>query len=291
MGAPKPTNARRLLAAAAIAVAVAQTACQEESAPRFDAPLVSGVVTLPIPDTQRFNALLSPEGIFAALRGSDQRIRVDRVGNAILVAHVLRTDYQPNVLGLGVSALQAVTKRGYRLVVGSGFVSVFNPISPLGLLQLNGKIESELTPHGYTRILGVRAEGLSIVGRRDYHPGLFESAVQVGPGIIQSGKLDILQRERNLPPYIRAFVATCSDRWLAGVAQEPTHLYDLGEQLLRYFDAEALACDEVVNLSGDREALLAIMGSDGQSIAYFGNPSLPKASIIAFGMRELDTAV
>lgn len=238
-----------------------------------------------MPETQRFDALLSADGTLAALHGSDGRLRVDPVGAAILVAHVPRADYEPSILGLGVSALEAVRERGYRLVVGSGFVSVYNPVEPLGLLQLNGTVESDPTPHGYTRILGVRAQGLSVVGRRDYHPGLFESAVQVGPGIVQSGKLDILQRERNLPAYIRAFVATCADRWLAGVAQEPTHLYDLGEQLIAYFEAEALACDEVVNLSGDREALLAIMSSDGKSVAYFGNPSLPKASIIAFGLR------
>ena len=49
-----------------------------------------------------------------------------------------------------------------------------------------------------------------------------------------------------------------------------------------------LNCDEVVNLSGDREALLAIMSGDGQSVAYFGNPTLPKASIIAFGVLPTD---
>ena len=72
------------------------------------------------------------------------------------------------------------------------------------------------------------------------------------------------------------------DRWLAVVAQTPMHLYDLGEWLLRYFEAGNLRCSEVVNLSGDREALLAIFDADGNSIAYFGDPTLPKASIVAF---------
>lgn len=279
------TSARRhaWLANVAIAAGVVLAGCQDGPAPRFEAPLVSGVVTLPMPSTQRFDTLLSGAGALAALRGSDPRLKVDMVDGAVLIAHVTRTDYEPSILGMGVSAMEAILERGNRLVVGSGFVSVFNPVSPLGLLQLDGKIESELTPHGYTRILGVRTAGLAVVGRSDYHPGMFEAAVQVGPGIIQSAKLDILQRERNLPPYVRAFVATCEDRWLAGIAQQPTHLYDLGELLLAYFEAETIACDEVVNLSGDREALLAIMSEDGQSIAYFGNPTLPKASIIAFG--------
>ena len=239
-----------------------------------------------MPATQRFDAMLSGPGMHAALGGSDGRLKVDRIGDAVLVAHVPNTQFEPRILGLGVSANDALLDRGHRLVVGSGFVSVFNPVSPLGLLQLSGKIESPLTPHGYTRILGVRAGSLSVLDRSDYHPGLFESAIQVGPGIVQSGKLDILQRERNLPPYVRAFVATCPDRWLAGVAHAPTHLYDLGELLLAYFEAQALACDEVVNLSGDREALLAILSADDGSVAYVGNPTLPKASIIAFGPRR-----
>ena len=235
-----------------------------------------------MPETQRFDALLSPTGTLAALRGSDSALPVEALDVGIVVAHVARSHYEPDILGLGVSALDAILDHGNRVVIGSGFVSVFNPVSPLGLLQLDGRIENELTPHGYTRILGVYNGGIGVVGRSDYHPGLFESALQVGPGIVQSGKLDILQRERNLPAYIRAFVATCEDRWLAGIAQEPMHLYDVGDELLKYFEAQALACDEVVNLSGDREALLAIASSDDKSIAYFGNPALPKASIIAF---------
>ena len=283
-----PKNRATRLAFLAVAACVGLLGCQDEPAPRFEAPLVSGVVTLPMPSTQRFDTLLSVTGTLAALRGSDPHLHVDILGDTIVVAHVPRADYEPSILGLGVSAMEAILERGYRLVVGSGFVSVLNPVSPLGLLQLDGKIESELTPHGYTRILGVRTAGLAVVGRSDYHPGMFEAAVQVGPGIIQSGKLDILQRERNLPPYVRAFVATCEDRWLAGIAQQPTHLYDLGELLLAYFEAEMLTCDEVVNLSGDREALLAIMSGDGQSVAYFGDPTLPKASIIAFGEPPAD---
>ena len=288
MRGTEPTRTAASIAVLLASVGALLGGCENEPAARFEAPLVSGVVTLPKPETQRFDALLSPAGTLAALRGSDDRFRVDAAdaGNSLIVAHVSREDFEPTVLGLGVSALDAVMARGYELVVGSGFVSVFNPVSPLGLLQLDGKVESELVRHGYTRIVGVRSGGLGVVGRGEYHPGLFESAVQVGPGIVQSGKLDILQRERELPAYIRAFVATCDDRWLAGVAQQPMHLYDLGEQLLSYFEAQGLSCDEVVNLSGDREALLAIMSNDGKSVAYFGNPVLPKASIIAFRTRR-----
>ena len=266
--------------------ALALSACDEEPAPRFDAPLVSGVLTLPVPDTQRFDAQISASGLLAALQGTRRHIVVESAGDAqLIVAHLPRDVFEATILGLGVAAFETLMEHDYALVLGSGFVSVFNPVSPLGLLQLDGEVKSEPTPHGYTRILGSHTGTLEVIDRADYHPGLFEAAIQVGPGIVQQGKLDILQRERALPAYIRAVAITCEDRWLAGIAQAPMHLYDLGERLLAYFDANRLECDEVVNLSGDREALLAIRSDDGASIAYFGNPTLPKASIVAFRPR------
>lgn len=268
---------------ACLVLAILLTGC-EEPAPRFQAPLASGVVTLPMPGTQRFDATMSAAGLVAAFQGSGTAVAVHTpgVGNSLVVAQLMRSEFEAGILGADTIALDALIDGGYSLVIGSGFVSVFDPVAPLGLLQLDGEVQSELTPHGYTRILGVRNGELSIIGRRDYHPGLFESAIQVGPGVVERGKLDIRPQERELPPYIRAFVATCDDRWLAGIAQAPMHLYDVGESLVAYFADNSLACDEVVNLSGDREALLALISDDRRSIAYFGNPTLPKASVVAF---------
>ncbi|MDE0037270.1 MAG: hypothetical protein OXU77_06865 [Gammaproteobacteria bacterium] len=273
----------RTTRAACFALAILFAGC-EEPAPRFEAPLASGVVTLPMLDTQRFDAMMSPSGLIAAFQGSGSAVAVDapEVRNSLVIAHLMRAEFEPVILGANSIAMDALIDGGHTLIVGSGFVSVFDPVSPLGLLQLDGKVQSELTPHGYTRILGVGDGELRIIGRRDYHPGLFESAIQVGPGVVEQGKLDIRPQERELPPYIRAFVATCDDRWLAGIAQAPMHLYDVGESLVAYFASNSLACDEVVNLSGDREALLALISDDRRSIAYFGNPTLPKASVVAF---------
>ena len=259
----------------------------EEEAPRFDAPHASGVLTLPLRESQRFDAKMTTVGLYAALQGSHASIEVGSLGESrkVLLAHVPKGRFEPVMLGVENTALNALIDGGYTLVIGSGFVSVFDPVSPLGLLQLNGEVVSEVTPHGYTRILGVSEGMLRIIGRADYHPGLFESAIQVGPGVVEGGKLDIRPGERELQAHIRAFVTTCEDRWLVGVAQEPMHLYDVGSLLVEMFEEAGLACDEVVNLSGDREALLALRSDHGKSIAYFGNPRLPKASVVAF--REL----
>ena len=273
--------------------------CEEQPDPRFQAPLVSGVITLPMTATQRFDERLSANGFVAALRGGENaRITFSTIdatspaeggealgGADIVLAQIPAADFDPRILGPGVAPAEALIDGGQTLVFGSGFVSVFDPVSPLGLLQVEGTVLNEITPHGYTRVLGVRdgsERDVAIVGRNDYHRGMFESAIQVGPGIVEGGLLDISPRERKLPTYVRAFVVSCSDRWIVGVTQIPMHLIDVGEHLLGFFAAEELACEEVVNLSGDREALLAVMSEDRRSIAYFGNPTLPRASLLAF---------
>ena len=275
---------RPLIASATCAAALAILAgCEERPAPRFDAPLVSGIITLPLRETQRFDTQLSSRGLLAALQGVGRRhLSVDEADAGLIVVQLPHAHFEAAILGLGAVAVDTLLHDGYAVVLGSGFTNVFNPVQPLGLLQLAGEIKSPPTPHGYTRILGASAGELAVSARDEFHSGLFEAAIQVGPGIVQNGRLDILQRERQLPAYIRAAAAICDDRWLAVVAQTPMHLYDLGWRLLRYLEARDLHCSEVVNLSGDREALLAILGADGNSIAYFGDPTLPKASIVAF---------
>ena len=186
---------------------------------------------------------------------------------------VLATTKSPRLTG--ARALAEAT-----VVVGSGFVSEFQSLEPLGLLQIDGKIVSPVSPHGYTRILGVRNGRLGVLARGEYHRGLLESALQVGPGIVERGTLDISPRERNLPAYFRAFVASCNGRDLVGVTKRPMHLYDLGNELLRLFEASAFECAEVANLSGDREALLGLRA--GARSFLVGNPNAARAALIAF---------
>lgn len=169
------------------------------------------------------------------------------------------------------------------VVLGSGFVSEFQSLDPLGLLQIDGEILSQVSRHGYTRILGVGDGRLTVLARGEYHRGLLESALQVGPGVVEDGALDISPRERNLPAYFRAFAATCAERDLAGITTRPMHLFDLGNELLALFDAAGFDCAEVANLSGDREALLGLRAG-GRGLLV-GNPSSARAALLAFHER------
>ena len=55
----------------------------------------------------------------------------------------------------------------------------------------------------------MRADGLGVVASREYHHGMFESAMQVGPGVVERGLLDISERDLARPKYFRTFVGTC----------------------------------------------------------------------------------
>ena len=208
-----------------------------------------------------------------------------RVGDGAMALELDHQRFEPVIAGVGNRSRGGVTARGQissgmRVVLGSGFVSEFRPIAPLGLLQIEGAVVSELSNHGYTRIIGLRDGVLDIIGRADYHRGLFTSAMQVGPGVVEHGKLDISERELNLPEHFRAFVARCDASTLVGITLKPMHLYDLGGDLVATFEAAGLDCAEVANISGDLEALLAV--GSGERVLYIGNPDSPKASLIGW---------
>ncbi len=233
-------------------------------------------------------ALEAVEEAFRAL--ASEGISVFSIADADVSVIALRVDLEvlePVVLGGeadGITAAGALAE--VRAVVGSGFVAEINSLDPVGLLQLEGRTLSPVQPHGYTRILGLRRQGLGVVGHRDYHRGMYHSALQAGPGIVEAGLLDISERDLKRPRYLRAFVATCGPVAVVGATLRPMHLFTLGQRLLAWFAEAGLACDEVVNLAGDREAVLALASRDGSRFAYVGHPQTAKASLLGFRRRQ-----
>jgi hypothetical protein len=207
---------------------------------------------------------------------------------AILLLTIDLAAFEPLIVGtdgerhIGVSAGQALRGSNLDVLVGSSFVSELNSLEPVGLLQIDGKVISELQRHGYTRVLGVRDHGIGVVGIRDYNRGMFESAMQVGPGVVEQGLLDISERDLQRPKYFRSFVATCGDTAMVGASQVPMHLYSLGQRFLEVARTLGAECDEVANLAGDREVVLAMVSQDRTQMAYLGHPGTAKAAFLGF---------
>ena len=195
--------------------------------------------------------------------------------------------FEPVLIGAprtGTSAEQALRDHQMAVVLGSGFVAELNGLVPVGLLQVQGQTLSPLQAYGYTRILGINDQGIGVVHRNDYHRDLFHSALQVGPGIIEQGKLDISEADLQRPKYFRSFLAICAARWVAGVSLAPAHLRTLGQALEDFFEASRWQCSDVVNLAGDRQAVLAL-ATRNLTIIHHGDPGSLKASLLGFRAR------
>jgi hypothetical protein len=205
----------------------------------------------------------------------------------LLVLDIDQDVMEPVLIGnpqSGISVRNAMSANNLSLIIGSGFVSDLNSLQPVGLLQIDGQTLSQVQGHGYTRIIGINDSGMGVVHRKSYQSALFHSALQAGPGIVERGRLDISERDLQRPQYFRSFLALCENRWLAGVSLQPTHLRTLGQTLLSYIDAQGWQCSDVVNLAGDREAVM-MLRTGAETLFYHGDPDLYKVSVIGFKFR------
>jgi hypothetical protein len=232
------------------------------------------------------------------LRGRLARPEVDgltthfagRGEDELLLFELDPAKFEPILIGMpreGTSSEEALRRHDLAVVLGSGFVAELRGLEPVGLLQVQGRILNPLQGYGYTRILGINDQGIGVVHRDHYQRDLFHSALQVGPGIIEEGKLDISEADLQRPKYFRSFMAICADQWAAGVSLAPTHLRTLGQTLMDFFETSGWQCNDVVNLAGDRQAVMLLATGD-ETVIYHGDPKTYKASLLGF--RSLPAA-
>jgi hypothetical protein len=200
---------------------------------------------------------------------------------------------RPRLLGVTASEPQGVIPDdlvdddAIAMLIGSGFVSELMALKPLGLLQIEGEVVSRIQRHGYTRILGVGERKLGVVDHLQYERGLYPSAMQVGPGVIEHGRLDISERDLERPAYFRALIATCGETTLFVASLTPMHLHAIGRSVLKFASEQRLTCDELVNLAGDREAVLGVRLADARML-FIGNPRTSRAALVTLESVALD---
>ncbi|MEM9624070.1 MAG: hypothetical protein AAF993_20700 [Pseudomonadota bacterium] len=225
-------------------------------------------------------------GLFDAIELQTYWLGPDDDPDTLLI-RLPHQDYDAEIIArpkTGISAEQAMLQGNLALLIGSGFVATQNGLQPVGLLQSEGRTLSAVQSHGYTRILGLSEKGPGVIHRQNYETNIFHSALQAGPGIIEKGLLDISERDLQRPAYFRSFVGLCEKEWLLGISLKPAHLRTLGEQLMTFIAAQEMACDEVVNLAGDRQAVLMVRDPE-DNLIYHGDPHTYKVSLIGFQMR------
>jgi len=243
-------------------------------------------------DTQSLTADAIRTLLAEPLRPGLEAHIVDDPDGQMLVVSARLDLLHPRLLGSKLDAPEGVIPEdmlrddALALLIGSGFVSELMALTPLGLLQIDGEVVSRIQRHGYTRVLGIGENRLGVVDHLQYERGLFDSALQAGPGVIEAGNLDISPRDMERQPYFRALVGTCGDEALFVASLTPMHLHAVGVALLRYAAGNGMECDEVVNLAGDREALMALRFADGR-VLFIGNPRTSRAAVLALESSTL----
>jgi hypothetical protein len=222
--------------------------------------------------------------------------RIVQVADGPLLVVLARLDLlEPHLIGVtaenpeGVIPADMLRDDALALLIGSGFVSELLALTPLGLLQIDGEVVSRIQRHGYTRVLGLGERHMGVIGHLQYERGLYHSALQVGPGVIEAGQLDISPRDMERQPYFRALVGTCGERTLFAASLSPMHLHAIGLALQQHAASIGLQCDEVVNLAGDREAIMALRFADGR-VLFIGNPRTSRAAVITLESVAAETA-
>ena len=209
---------------------------------------------------------------------------VASVDSPLLVLELDPAYFEPEIVAApetGIATIDAMQANDYRVVIGSGFVSELNSLAPVGLLQIDGQTLNPVQGYGYTRILGINDSGIGVVHRNDYQRSLFHSALQAGPGIVENAQLDISEKDLLRPKYFRSFVGLCAQRWLVGVSLAPTHLRTLGQAMVDYANRQNWQCEDLVNLAGDRQAVLLLRTRRGE-LLYHGDPDTYKVSLLGF---------
>lgn len=264
--------------AALTSIVCALTGCTVED----PAGYTSGALTVPmgtlpaserkVIEAQNWQAEgVNPHSVATA----DTRLLLLELDPDILSPHILAAPSS------GIAAVDAMQNKNFTVLIGSGFVSELNSLAPVGLLQVDGETLNPVQGYGYTRILGINDSGLGVVHRKDYQRALFHSALQAGPGIVENAELDISVRDLERPKYFRSFIGLCNSRWVVGVSLEPSHLRTLGQAFLEYAASQNWQCHDVVNLAGDRQAVLMLKATNGD-LLYHGDPNTYKVSLIGF---------
>jgi len=211
---------------------------------------------------------------------------------SIIIAVIETALLKPAIAGLtydnpaGSSAAGALVQDSADVVIGSGFLASFDPLSPLGLLIVNGELVNEIRPNGFSTVLGVEEGRLWLVNKDDYEPERFSSALQTGPRLVEDGVLGNSPEEPRLrPPAKRAFVGFCEQDIIVGVSLDPIHLHDLAAFLASPKTDGGLGCQDAVNLAGGgSEALVVRTQKDGAPLMW-GNVRMRQASLLTFTRR------
>ncbi len=209
--------------------------------------------------------------------------------NTSLIAIVVdQAKFRPRIIGVtrespsGQSVSGLLNHSQAEVAIGGGFVESFYPLTPTGLLIVDGKAISPKSKKGYSGIIAVQNKKLKISHRDVFESDKTTGAFQVGPTLVSRDSVRISPQEpQKRNPYTRGFVGIRKDgKVVLGLTENRVHLYHLARHLNKSVAEKGVGCVEAVNLSGGGAEAIAVRS--GNNLLLFGNSTLRQASMIAF---------
>ena len=181
----------------------------------------------------------------------------------------------------GVSPLGLIANEGVKVVLGSGFVKNFYPITPNGFLKVNNKLVSELKREGYNGIVGSKNNELQLLRSVSPLISSLYDGFQTGPILIDEGVIKFRPTsDASREPYNRAFIAINNEgKIVAAITTEPVTLEALSE-FLKSPPFQDLKIKKAFNLSGGGSETLVVKIND--KVYKYGSYSLYESALIAF---------
>lgn len=211
------------------------------------------------------------------------------VNTTIHLAILDPSSYRAEVLGMNDDQPKGIVPeevagedRSVTVLLGSGFVESFSPLTPNGFLKVKGQVINELKRQGYNGVVGVRKDNLELLSSTSQLYAL-DGGFQTGPFLVRDRRMvyNTELSSANIKDN-RAFIGTnVSGKIVAAVTEGPISLTELSQVLSSASTPSDLRCVTALNLSGGGSEALVVRGDNGTYHNY-GSTSDHQSALIGF---------
>lgn len=222
-----------------------------------------------------------------SLKLKEFRISSSKISTNIYVVIMEASSTKVKVAGFskenksGVSPIGIINTSNAKVVLGSGFVKSFYPITPNGFLKIDNKLINELKTSGYNGIVGSQNNKLQLLRSNSAGINTLKDGFQTGPILIEGGVVKFKPTTQNsMEKYNRAFIGiNTRGQLIAAVTTVPVTLQALSE-FLTTSPFPDIKCTQVINLSGGGSEVLVVKVND--NIYKYGSYSLYESALLVF---------
>ena len=186
-----------------------------------------------------------------------QKIKLS-IDDKSVTAHVVKLNpklvtIKPVLVGAPATAKKMLSKTSAMLIVNANFFDVNN--QALGLVVVDRVVKNPFKKISWWGVLCVNQDAVAILKGDDYHDGVCEQAVQVGPRLVINGAAAVLKDESTRKTAVG--VNQKGDVFLV-VTQERLPIKTLADFFVKPETQGGLGCANALNFDGGSSSELAV---------------------------------